>query len=107
MTGPAFCSTCGAARAPGAAFCATCGTRFEQSGPAVPTANQAFARGAIVGQNYQFLVLIAMGLGFVAGVIIGAYVFVPVGGWGAVLGLACPIIGLVVGPRLLFILMAR
>ena len=60
-----------------------------------------------MGQNYRFLVLVAVVLGFVAGLFVGAYVFIPMGGWGSVVGLASPVIGMVLGPRILFMIMAR
>lgn len=65
------------------------------------------ARGAIVSQNFALIQLVGLALGFIGGAIVGAYVFVPLGGWGAVLGIASPIIGMVVGQRLLLTLLAR
>lgn len=95
------CAKCGTVNAAGAGFCSNCGTALT------PTVYQSVARGAVVAQNVALIQLVGMVLGFVGGVILGAYVFLPMGGVGAILAIAAPIIGLVVGQRVLIGLMAR
>lgn len=63
--------------------------------------------GAIVSQNIALIQVIGMILGFIGGLLIGAYVFFPMGGNASLFAIACPIIGLVVGQRLLLSLLAR
>lgn len=95
------CQRCGTANPTGARFCANCGAMFTG------TTYQTAARGAIVSQNLALVSLVGIVLGFIGGALVGAYVFVPLGGWGTVLGVASPIIGMVVGHRLLMELLAR
>ena len=61
----------------------------------------------VVSQNLALIGLAGIVLGFIGGLVIGAYVFVPMGGWGAVLGILSPVIGMFVGNRLLMEIMAR
>ena len=95
------CQRCGTENAAGARFCAHCGARF------VGGTYQEAARGAVVSQNLALIGLAGIVLGFIGGLVIGAYVFVPMGGWGAVLGILSPVIGMFVGNRLLMEIIAR
>lgn len=96
------CGRCNTVNAAGAQFCSSCGNQLT-----VPGTYQSAAKGAIVSQNLALLGLVGMALGFVGGVIVGAFVFFPMGGWGAVLGVASPIVGMVVGQRLLMEVLAK
>lgn len=44
--------------------------------------------------------MLGLAVGFVVGVLVGAYLFFPMGGWWSLLGVASPIIGMLVGFRL-------
>lgn len=100
--GTMTCPRCSTANADGAQFCSSCGNQLT-----MPGTYQSAARGAIVSQNLALVGLVGLVLGFIGGGLVGAYVFVPMGGWGAVLGVASPIIGMVVGQRLLMQALAK
>ena len=96
------CGRCGTVNADGAQFCSKCGNQLT-----VPGTYQSAARGAIVSSNLALIGLVGMGLGFVGGVLLGAYVLFPLGGWMALLGIAAPIVGMVVGYRVMLQVLAR
>lgn len=96
------CARCGTVNAEGVKFCGNCGNQLT-----VPSAYQSAARGAIVSQNLALIGLVGMGLGFVVGVVIAAYVLFPMGGWFSLIGIATPIIGMIVGQRILLQMLAR
>ena len=69
--------------------------------------NRQMARNAMAVQNLQLKLIGGMVLGFIVGVLIGAYVFFPMGGWGSLLGILAPIIGIFVGQRAVLSMLGR
>ena len=99
------CARCGTANVEGTKFCGNCGNQLVAV--QMPGTYQSAAKGAIVGMNLALVGLVGLGLGFVGGVLIAAYVLFPMGGIWSLAGIFAPIVGMVVGYRLLMEGLAR
>jgi uncharacterized membrane protein YvbJ len=103
-----YCPSCGAPRT-GQPFCGQCGQRFDAAAPAGSPTKQ-LARSAITVQNLQIMMIGGMIVGFVVGVLIAAYVILPMSRDNALLMLIAvftPIIGIWAGSRVVLALVAR
>jgi uncharacterized membrane protein YvbJ len=103
-----YCPSCGAART-GQPFCAQCGQRFDAVAPSAssPSPTKQLARSATTVQNVQLMLLGGMLLGFIVGVLIAAYLILPMGGVAIFVAVFFPFVAAFIGQRVVLSMLAR